>query len=177
MRYSYCPYCGSKYNNSEDNHFYCDACNKHVWLNSKPTASTLITNEKNQLLLGKRGIEPFKGKWDIIGGFLHYGEHPEHGAIREAREETGLEVELAHLLPMFTDIYDEDTVATLNISYIAKVIGGTEKANDDVAELRWFDADSIPSDLAFACADKMVATWKDFLQTSQIYDLENTPNN
>jgi len=45
-----------------------------------------------RLLLVKRGVEPYKGCWDIPGGFLEAGEHPEDGAVREGQEETGLKL-------------------------------------------------------------------------------------
>lgn len=105
-------------------------------------------------------MEPSKGKWDVIGGFLNYGEHPEDGAVREAKEETGLDVQVTHQLGIFMDTYGIDEEATLNLCFIVKVIGGTEKANGDIAELRWFPIDEIPAEIAFDNGRRMIEEWK-----------------
>lgn len=160
MQYTHCPFCGQQYRTSEAYHFHCHACGKHIWLNSKPTASTLIVDAENRLLLGKRSVEPSKGKWDVIGGFLNYGEHPEDGAVREAKEETGLDVQVVRLLGMFMDTYGTDKEATLNMCFLVKVIKGIEKANDDIAELRWFSVDQIPPEIAFDNGRRMIEEWK-----------------
>ena len=73
-----------------------------------------------------RAEEPFKGRWDIPGGFLDEGEHPLDGIRRELREETGLEVEPVEFLGVWMDRYGGDSTAeaTLNLYWTARVIGG-----------------------------------------------------
>ena len=56
---------------------------------------------------------------------------------------------------IFTDVYGPEKIATLNIAYLAKKIGGTEKAGDDLIELGWFYLDKLPTDIAFK-NDKMI---------------------
>lgn len=159
MRYLFCPNCGVRYAEKEKAIFYCFSCEKTLWLNSKPTASTIIVDGK-KILLGKREYEPSKGKWDVIGGFLQYREHSEAGAKREAKEETGLDIKLVDFLGVFMDEYGEDKEATLNICYVAVVIGGTESPSDDIAELQWFDQSEIPENLAFENGRQMIEAWK-----------------
>ena len=60
--------------------------------NAKRCASAVIVRE-GRVLLGRRAGEPGRGQWDIPGGFLNPWEHPADGAMREVREETGLEVQ------------------------------------------------------------------------------------
>jgi len=160
MNYLFCPYCGAKYDNPDQTHPTCQICGKTFWQNSKPTASTLIVNDQNQILLGKRAGEPEKGNWDVIGGFLELGEDPQVGAIREAKEETGYDVEIVGDLGIFMDLYSDEKIPTLNIGYVAKVIGGTEQAQDDIAELKWFDQNSIPENTAFQNGRDMIEAWK-----------------
>ena len=158
MVYQYCPKCGSKYEKSETTKFFCNKCGNIVYLNSKPTASTLIV-DGNKVLLGKRRIEPKKGKWDVIGGFLEYSEHPEDGAKREAKEETGLDIEIEKLLGIFMDEYETDKYATLNICYVARVVGGEETPGDDIEELKWFEPTELPKDIAFKNGKDMLEEW------------------
>jgi|SRR6185503_4566967 len=149
MRYDFCPKCGTKYyEQKEANKFVCSNCAYELYLNSKATASALIV-DGDKILLGKRLAEPEKGKWDVVGGFLNYGEHPEAAVKREVKEETGLDVKIEQLTGIFTDEYGSEKHATLNIFYLVKVVGGAEQPGDDIGELKWFSKNEIPNDLAF----------------------------
>ena len=64
------------------------------------TVDTIII-EDNKVILIKRLNNPFKDHWAIPGGFVEYGEKVEDAAVREAKEETGLDIELTKLLPTF----------------------------------------------------------------------------
>lgn len=162
MEYKFCPFCGSEYLDNSGFNYKCTACGKWVYLNSKPTASVLIT-DGDKVLLGKRGIEPSKGMWDIIGGFLNYGEHPHEGAIREVKEETGLDIEITGYIGSFMDVYGEDEEATLNMCFMSSVIGGDIQPNDDIIELKWFSVDELPRDIAFDNGSRMLEEWKKYL--------------
>jgi len=159
MQYSYCPKCGAKYGEqNKPNQFACRQCGFVFYVNSKPTASTLIIKD-SKVLLGKRVIEPAKGMWDVIGGFLDLGELPEDGAKREAKEETGLDVKIESLVGFFVDTYGDTGDVTLNIYYTASVVGGEMRAQDDVEELRWFTIDEIPKEIAFKNSRDMLDVW------------------
>lgn len=132
-------------------------------MNSKPAASVLILDGE-KILLGKRSIEPSKGKWDIIGGFLNYGEHPHEGAIREAKEESGLDIEITGYIGTFMDVYGENQEATLNMGFTSRIAGGEMLPNDDIAELKWFSAHHLPSDIAFENGKRMLDAWKSTLK-------------
>lgn len=105
--------------------------------------------QNGRVLLARRGVEPFKGYWDVPGGFLEAGEHPEDGAIRELREETGLNIRLNGLLGMYMDRYGAEGAWTINIYYLAEVIDGTLCVMDDVAALEWFAPEDLPTEFAF----------------------------
>jgi ADP-ribose pyrophosphatase YjhB (NUDIX family) len=138
----YCPLCKSKLKNTPD-FFECKSCGHIIYRNSAPTASVLII-KSNKVLLAKRGIEPFKGKYDIIGGFLKYGEDPVTGALREVKEETGLKIKILDMLGIYMDTYGKEGEPTLNINYIGEIVSGKIKASDDVAELEWFPINKLP---------------------------------
>jgi mutator protein MutT len=139
----------------------CTACRFVQWGNSKPTASGIVVNAHGEVLLAKRGIEPFYGMWDIPGGFLEAGEHPEEGVKRELWEETGLTVRVERLIGVYMDTYgpppSEDT---LNFYYLCHVVRGTIAADDDAEELRWCDPYHLPGELAFANARAAMHDWR-----------------
>ncbi len=161
----FCARCGAELVAFEDHGITrrrCPACGAVAYENAKPCAGTLITRGR-QVLLVRRAIEPFKDHWDIAGGYLEAWEHPEEGARREAREETGLEVELLHLLPIRLDRYGDEPW-TLNLYYVARVVGGTERPGDDAVETRWFDADDLPEDIAFPNhAPAVLRDWREYI--------------
>jgi len=162
MKYYFCPNCGSRYPDPAFSaNRKCGSCGQILYLNSKPTASTIIVRD-GRLLLGRRRIEPAKGKWDIIGGFLDYGEHPDEGVIREAKEETGLDVRIVGRLGFFLDEYGADREATLNVCYATEVVGGEMKADDDIEELKWFDPGEIPEDIACESCNRRIEAWRQF---------------
>jgi len=107
--------------------------------------AVIVCNGK--ILLEKRKSEPGKGKWSIPGGLVELGETVEQTVTREIREETGLEVEEPELI----DVVDYITVDGdgrvkyhfVMIDYFVKLKGGTLKAADDAAELRWVALDSV----------------------------------
>jgi len=126
----------------------CPACSFVFYNNSLPCVGVLVT-DGDSVLLVRRAVEPFKGYWDIPGGFLDSGEHPAEGAKREVLEETGLIIEPTEVLGFFMDVYGPDDEPTLNICYLATVVGGKEKAGSDAAETRWFQLGDLPSKIAF----------------------------
>ncbi len=147
IEYNFCPKCGNTIDvGSEPPH--CSVCNLTYYRNAKPCASVLPIKE-GKVLLAKRGREPFKGSYDIIGGFMEANELPEDAAIREAKEETGLDVKITSLLGTYVDRYGEGGDYTLNLHFIGEVIGGDMKPMDDVVDLEWVAISDVPLDSGF----------------------------
>lgn len=101
-----------------------------------------------KVLLVQRGIEPYKGRWAFPGGFLSMDESAEEGALRELREETGLQGAYIKQFHTFSDPKRDPRERVITIAYYAlvklqDVIGG-----DDAAQARWFALNEVPS-LAF----------------------------
>jgi ADP-ribose pyrophosphatase YjhB (NUDIX family) len=152
--FRFCPRCGSQLSIDSAQPFApqkCFCCGSTHYHGSKPCAGALIV-EGNLVLLSERAIDPFKGDWDVPGGFLEAGEDPKEGARREVLEETGLEVELEGPFAVLVDRYPygKELDYTLNLYYLARIISGTPRPADDVASLRWFPIDSPPERIAFA---------------------------
>lgn len=121
-----------------------------IFKNSVPTAS-VFPIRKGNVLLAIRAIEPKRGAYDAIGGFLENGEHPEDGVKREVKEETNLDIRLTGLLGIYMDEYEYQgrISKTLNFAYIAEILGGRIRAQEDVESLRWFPITKPPKNLAF----------------------------
>lgn len=159
----FCTRCGSGVR-SEAGRASCPVCGFVYYASSKATACALCVDERRRVLLARRAHEPFRGRWDLPGGFLEEGEHPLDGIRRELLEETGLEVEPLEFVGVWMDRYpyETHTAATLNLYWTARVVGGSPRPADDVSELAWFATDELPApkELAFHIAD-VLRTWRD----------------
>jgi len=161
----FCPHCGGLLETvvrPGDNRprQVCVACGRVHYRNAKPCAGALVVRD-GRVLLVKRANQPFLGCWDIPGGFLEEDEHPEAGAVREVREETGLDVRLTGLFGFYVDRYGYDGEGDycLNIYFLAEVVGGQEHPDDDAADLSWFAPGEWPAEIAFDHARVVLADW------------------
>jgi ADP-ribose pyrophosphatase YjhB (NUDIX family) len=163
-RWRFCPVCGAKLRVEDGRRGECAKCGFRAWASSKPTACAVVVDDQGGVLLARRAGEPFRGYWDLPGGFLDEGEHPLDGLRRELREETGLEVEPEDFIGIWMDRYGDakDAHATLNLYWTARVVAGHPEAADDVSELAWFAPDELPpaGELAFHIAE-VLARWRD----------------
>lgn len=110
------------------------------------------------ILLIQRGIEPYKDKWAIPGGFIRMDETAEEGALRELREETGLEDIFLEQFHTFTALgrdprKDEVTglperVMTIGFLAFVRQDDYSVLAGDDAARAQWFKVKNLP-ELAF----------------------------
>jgi ADP-ribose pyrophosphatase YjhB (NUDIX family) len=159
----WCPRCANELRGDE-RRVECAHCGFVAYPSSKPTAGALCEDEAGRVLLVRRAHEPFKGRWDIPGGFLEEGEHPLDGLRRELSEETGLEIEPREFVGIWMDRYGGDSTAeaTLNLYWTARVLGGEAQPADDVDDLRWFAPDELPGndELAFQNVPLVLSAWR-----------------
>lgn len=118
------------------------------------------------MLLVRRAREPFPGWWDVPGGYLEYGEHPEAAARRELREETGFEIRIVRLLGVYPSQYGPSGQRTLDLIYLAEVAGGEERPGDDAAAIGWFGPDELPEEVAFDSGPAALRDWMQGLKES-----------
>ena len=93
------------------------------------------------IALIKRGNEPARGKWTIPGGLVELAESPEQAVVREAKEETGLDVNDPSLMDVVSNV-DLDEKGRVKyhyviIEYFVHVKAGVAEASSDAMELRW----------------------------------------
>jgi len=125
----------------------CPHCGKVVvkHCNPFPTVDIIIEVEKGIVLI-RRKNPPYG--WALPGGFVDYGESLEAAAIREAREETSLDVELVSQLGAYSDPDRDSRMHTISVVFIARA-GGQPRAADDAVDIGTFDRDTLPERLAF----------------------------
>jgi ADP-ribose pyrophosphatase YjhB (NUDIX family) len=97
-----------------------------------------------KVLLGRRADEPYRGTWDLPGGFLEAGEVPERGLRREIREELGAKIRSARLLGFFHETYGPGGFPILAIVYRVRLAAGRLRHGSDVSEVRWFSVRKLP---------------------------------
>ena len=149
--YSFCPMCGGdlelrSMKTTEPERLVCGRCGFIFYLDPKVAVGTIITNHEDHIVLVRRAIEPGYGKWVFPGGYVDRGEEVLAAAVREAREEAGVHIEIDRLL----NVYSYPGRAPVIIVYTARMVGGCLECDDEGLEARFFAPDAIPWDeLAF----------------------------
>ena len=118
---------------------------------SKPITPSLTVDiiilVKDKIVLIKRLNPPYQGTWALPGGFVDIGETVEKAAVREALEETGLDVELKEMVGVFSDPGRDPRGHTVTICFTS-LGNGTLTASSDAQDAELFDPDDLP-ELAF----------------------------
>ncbi len=151
--YRFCPVCGQPLEPrvlkaNEPTRLVCtsQACGFVFYLDPKIAVGTVIRMPGDRIVLVRRAIEPGYGKWVFPGGYVDRGEEITLAAIREAREESGLDVRLDYLI----NIYSYAGRAPIVVVYAATFLGGELAVDDEGLEARAFSAIEIPwEQLAF----------------------------
>jgi len=113
-------------------------------MNRRPLigVGAVVFNEKNEVLLIRRGKEPHYGRWMVPGGTLEWGESLEAAAAREVREETGVEIRIDAFVEIVEAITPGDGGFHFVImDYAATAMSGTPVAASDALDAAWIDPD------------------------------------
>ena len=151
--YRFCPVCGQALEprvlkSTEPKRLVCvsPSCGFVFYLDPKIAVGTVIRMTDGRIVLVRRAIEPGYGKWVFPGGYVDRGEEIRLAAIREAREESGLDVRLDHLI----NIYSYAGRTPIIVVYAATCLGGELAVDEEGLEVRAFETAAIPwHDLAF----------------------------
>jgi len=141
-QYRFCPQCGSSLKPFQDDDQRRRRCPSCGWIHYRnpTTGVAVILLSGSKLLLGQRQ----DGGWCIPCGHIEWNETTEGAAIREMREETGLEVDLAHVYAVLSNFHDPEN-HTVGIWYrgTAKSLDGA-RAGGDLTEVRLFPLEDLP---------------------------------
>lgn len=159
----FCPYCAAplidRWYEGRDRRF-CETCREPVYENPIPAACLLVIDPEERLLLVKRSVDPKKGFWCLPGGFMELGETPEATALRELKEETGLDARIHRLFDANANpsaLYD--TVALF--CYLVREFNGTPRAGDDADAVAFFPPSALP-EIAFSSHLKFIGKYYNF---------------
>ncbi len=163
FEYKYCPMCAAE---MEYRHVFGarrQQCRNCGWVHFKnlKVGAGVFAEQNDKIVLVRRGINPGKNKWCFPSGFVEYNESPATGAVREFKEETGLDVEIIELMDVV--YYNADfRGAGIMVLYRGELLGGTPTPMDDVVEVGFFNRDEIPADdeIAFESNRIALAKWK-----------------
>jgi 8-oxo-dGTP diphosphatase len=107
----------------------------------------VVIPSDDEVVLVRRGSEPFEGQWALPGGFVEVGETVRQAAVREAAEETGLAVEVSRLVGVYSEPDRDPRGHNVSIAFLARVLGGQMQASTDAAEVELLDPATV--ELAF----------------------------
>jgi ADP-ribose pyrophosphatase YjhB (NUDIX family) len=133
----------------------CGGCGHVAYRNPVPAAGVVVV-EEGKVLMVRRKFEPRAGEWTLPAGFVEYDEHVEECAVRETREETGLEVEITRLFGAYMAM-DDPRVQVVLLLYLVRRVGGSLQPGDDASEAGYFPLDSPPGRIAFKAHEQALA--------------------
>ena len=107
------------------------------------TADIFIFNKDLYFILIKRKNNPYKDCWALPGGFVEYGESVETAAVREAKEETSIDVELIDLVNVYSEPDRDPRGHTVTVAYTAKGDFNAKKADSDAKDIGIFSQDDL----------------------------------
>jgi len=136
----------------------CPRCGWIHYLHVKLSAAVLI-EEQGQLLLLQRAHQPWKGSWNLPAGYVEVDETPEQAAVREAGEETGLEIEVERLLGnVFVD--DDPRGNGLLVVFSGKAVGGRLTGSAESMAYGYFPPEALPNPLCGAGHTQVIQAWQ-----------------
>ena len=148
--FKYCPFCRTPLQSREVGNKLrptCPGCRFVQFTNPAPAVSVLIA-DGDRVLLGKRLGPPGEGQWAIPSGYVEWEDDFLTTAIHEAREETGLDVEIESVLNVVSSFL-APRWHFLAIYLLAHPIGGELVAGDDLEQVAWFSLAGPLPELAF----------------------------
>ena len=158
---------------------YCAQCDRIFYRNPLPVVSAIIVNDRHEILLVLRDREPEENRWCLPSGFVELNESISKAALRELKEETGVEGQVIQLLDTMSyhnPFYGDLIWITFEIQHV----GGSMQAGDDAREVRFFPIESTP-ELAFPpnrrAVDKYLNYHRDLRKMdASFHHLESTGN-
>lgn len=103
------------------------------------TVDVIIPNEQGQVLVIRRGHAPYEGLWCLPGGLVDAGEMVEAAAVREVKEETGLDVTIARVHGIYSKNGRDPRGHYVSITLVAHVVEGTPQVTEEATEWQWVE--------------------------------------
>jgi len=156
----YCLYCGQPFTQKKVEgriRLFCIQCNAPYYENPTPASCLVVIDDKENILLVKRNVEPYIGSWCLPGGFIELEETSEEAALRELKEETGLTGKIKSLLGV-TSSYSPQYYSVILVGYLVRSFTGMLHPGDDVSDAAYFHLDELP-DIPFDSHIRFIQTY------------------
>jgi ADP-ribose pyrophosphatase YjhB (NUDIX family) len=131
----------------------CNTCGHTIFLDPKLAVVVLVSTE-GKLVLVRRAIQPALGRWAFPSGYVDRGETVENAAIREVKEETGLDIKITQLIGVYSSASNPVVLAV----YSSEVIGGNLYAGSETDAVGKYDPSRLP-DLPFEHDHNILEDW------------------
>jgi len=148
--YRFCPECGAALVRAggEESRPQCGACGYVRYRNPAVGVAVVLQDDLQRVLMGRRATGEYAGLWCIPCGYAEWHEEVRDAAMREFREETGLDVELGEVVAVHSNFHNP-RLHTVGIWFRGRAVGGKlQPVDGEFSELGWFDPASPPA-LAF----------------------------
>jgi ADP-ribose pyrophosphatase YjhB (NUDIX family) len=160
---NFCPRCGKPL---ADKLAYgkqrraCEACGFVVFRDPVVAVVALVVRDGKALMV-RRAMHPQIGKWAFPAGYLDYGEDPRDAAVREVREETGIDIRITRLIEVLGPDHTTKAKASVVILFEGEALGGVLQAEDDVDRAAFLARDEIPLGemAAFESVQTLLDAW------------------
>lgn len=156
QRFYYCPKCGGKliYRPQKGiSRLTCVDCAYIFYENPVVGVAAIVLDNQGRVLLGRRAAS-YRGFWCVPCGYVEYGEDVYAAAVREFKEETNLDIVIEDVFTVQSNFHNREAY-TVGIWFLARVVGGTPRAGDDLEEIAFFDLQNLPP-LAFPTDQKVL---------------------
>ena len=144
VRFSFCPHCGARLiEQTQDMRQQCSSCKWIHYLNPLPGVVTVIPDGERVLLTKRVPGSFMENMWCLPGGFIEWKEDFLSAGIREAREETGLDIAIDSIITVDSNFLTP-ALHTFVVTLLGRIVGGAMQPGDDASELAWFRFDELP---------------------------------
>ncbi len=157
QRFFYCPKCGGGLyysRHGERDRLTCSKCGYIFYENPVVGVAVIVLNGEGKILLGRRSGSSYRGLWCIPCGYVEYDEDVFDAAVRELKEETGLDAKIKEVYTVQSNFHNPE-VHTVGIWFIAESAAGELRAQGDLDEVGYFDLMS-PPPLAFPTDEAVI---------------------
>jgi 8-oxo-dGTP diphosphatase len=162
MEFRFCPLCSDELislaSGQDRGRMGCQRGHFVHYANPAITAFALVERDRSYLVL-QRSQEPYRGRWELPGGFVEEGESPAEGVRREIFEETGLHVETPSIIGAYTSRYGDGGKWTVDVAFFCEAPDGNLRLSAESADAAWVAIEQMPP-LAFAGERSAFADFK-----------------
>lgn len=161
-QFKFCPMCGKELSPQHRGGRERPACINCGFVNYRNPATgvVVVIEQDGKVLLGKRNGGFGRGKWGLPQGFIEFDEDFLTAAIREVKEETGLDIEIRSVLNVVSNMLSP-RLHTLAIILLAGVVDGEAVAGDDLERLDWFPISQPLPEMAFEADHWVIQAYRE----------------